>query len=404
MPRPSDRLANFPIPSSHCVAGLLLAAAAAASAVAQAPPPADADSSAERLRELQSQLDRQYLVPASAVNDLGFRIEWQTVVPLSPASRLSDLFPRGNAVFAVDDRNLLSRLQSDRGSLVWQSPVGEAIAPIRFLFRVVGEGRDQLFAVSDFAIHVVDAANGVGESRQGLERSLGTPPAVYDPYIIFGTRAGQVVWHQFEVGYQWRANSMPGSVSAAPLLVGDQIFAVGSTGAILALDAASSRRVWDKQLVSGVAAQPAAAEGLLLVPGLDHYLWAFEAATGRTVWSYFTQSPLATSPLVVGDAVLQFVPTEGLVCLDLMPTDRIDGVVRWRSPEARGTPIGRHRGRLLLWDEPSRTLRSVELSSGRLVSTIPLPKVDRVVSSGGDRPDLLFANRDGSVMRIAPQP
>lgn len=396
MPLPTDRSAPLP------AAALLAAAATAMPLFAQAPPAGEMDA-AERLRQLQEQLDRQYLVPASAVNDLGFRIDWQTVVPNSPGAGLREIFPRGNAVFTVDDRNLVSRLQIDRGSMVWQAPVGEPIASIQAIFRVTGEGRDQLFAVSDFAVHVVDTANGVSESRQGLERSLGTKPAVFGPYLIYGTRAGQVVWHQYEVGYQWRANSMPGSVAAEPLLVGDRLFAVGSTGAILALDAASSRRVWDKQLVSGIAAQPAAAEGLLLVAGLDHYLWAFDMANGRTAWSYFTQSPLATSPIVIGDAVLQFVPSEGLVCLDLMPADRIDGSVRWRSPEARGTPIAQHRGRLLLWDAGSKTLRSVELSSGRIVSTVSLPKVDRIASGGGEGAELIFGSRDGTLMRIVPQ-
>ncbi len=396
MPLPSDRSAPLP------TVALLAAAATAMPLFAQTPPAAEVDAT-ERLRQLQEQLDRQYLVPASAVNELGFRIDWQTVVPTSPNAGLRGIYPRGNAIFTVDDRNLLSRLQSDRGSMVWQAPVGEPIASIQALFRVTGEGRDQLFCVSDFAVHVVDTANGVSESRQGLERSLGTEPAVFGPYLIYGTRAGQVIWHQYEVGYQWRANSMPGSVSAGPLLVGDRLYAVGSTGAILALDAGNARRIWDKQLVSGIAAQPAAAEGLLLVASLDHYLWAFDLTSGRTVWSYFTQSPLATSPTVIGDAVLQFVPSEGLVCLDLMPVDRIDGSVRWRSPEARGTPIGQHRGRLLLWDADSKTLRSVELASGRIVATIALPKVDRIAPAGGDGGELLFGSRDGTLMRIVPQ-
>ena len=71
------------------------------------------------------------------------------------------------------------------------------------------------------AIHVVSYASGAAESRQRVERTLYTPGTLFGPYLIYGSRDGQVIWHQYEVGYPWRGNSLPGSVSAEPLIVGD---------------------------------------------------------------------------------------------------------------------------------------------------------------------------------------
>lgn len=407
MPCPAP--ARLPATRRGELAALRLAAAAgvlaivASGAAAQQRPSAASDPATERLRQLQAEVDRNALVPMAALQQLGFRADWQTQVPNSRGGTLQQVHARGDSIYTVDSRNLVSRVWIDRGTVVWQSPVGEATAPIEALFRVTKPGSDEIYGVSGFAIHVIDGANGIVQARQGLERGLGTLPTVVGPYMIYGTRGGHVIWHQYEVGYPWRANSLPGSISSRPLLDGDRIYATSSTGAVMAMDAASTRRVWERQLVDGVAAMPAAGDGLLFVAGTDQHLWAFDMGSGRTVWSYFTESPLTTPPTVVGDSVLQFVPGEGLVCLQANPTDRISGVVRWRNPEGRGVVIGTHRGRVLLWEAPTRTLRGVELATGRTAFAIELPRVDAIAPEGGEGGGLLLFRGDGTIIRLLPQ-
>jgi hypothetical protein len=388
-----------PVSGIAAFAGSLALVAAAAAQTATA----SGDPATERLRQLQAEVDRTSLVPMAALQQLGFRVDWQTRVPNSRGGTLRGVHARGDSIYAIDSRNLVSRVSLDRGMVVWQSPVGEASMPIEAVFRVTRPGSDEIYAASSFAIHVIDGADGSTQARQGLERGLGTPPTVVGPYMIYGTRSGQVIWHQYEVGYPWRANSLPGSISARPLLDGDRIYAVGSTGAVMAMDAASTRRVWERQLVDGVVAAPAAGDGLLFVAGTDQHLWAFDMGSGRTAWSYFTESPLTTPPTALGDSVLQFVPNEGLVCLAANPTDRISGVVRWRNPEGRGVVIGSHRGRVLLWEAAARTLRGIELATGRTAFSIELPRVDAIAPEGGEGGGLLLFRGDGTIIRLLPQ-
>jgi len=391
-------------PGSIVALGVLVGGLASGSAIAQRTDVDDvAERNRERLERMQQALDDRSLFPPSRLREFGFRTDWQTEVPTSPGSTLDALFQRGDSIYARDTNNLLSRVTRDRGEVLWQSPVGSPRDELIDIVRIRRDDGEEVVAIGRLEIFVLDDANGITDRRQEIERTLYTSGAVFGPYFIYGTRNGQVIWHQYEVGYPWRGHSLPGSVSAPPLVVGDLVFVVGSTGRILALDAASTRLVWEKQLIAGIEGRPAHADGVLLVAGRDQYLWALDASTGRTIWRYFTESPLTTSPVADGDSVYQFVPTEGLVKLALRPEGRIDGDVQWRSPEARGRILGRRDGRLLLWDQSARILRSVDVGSGDVVAQVDLPKVASVFAEGFEDPALHFLAADGTVMRIVPQ-
>ena len=389
--------------SVETLAAASLAAIVASSALAQAPGSGVSEENRRRFDELRERLDAGSLVPPSSIASFGYRPDWQTNVVRSPGSVLVDGFATADALFVHDSNNLLTRIGLDRGDSIWQSPVGDATDEVLEVFRVKDQGRDDVLVVGRLAIHVVAYTSGAAESKQKVERTLYTPGTLFGPYLIYGSRDGQVIWHQYEVGYPWRGHSLPGSVSAEPLIVGDLLFAVGSTGRILALDASSTRLVWEKQLVAGIDARPASADGLLFVAGRDQYLWAFEAESGRTVWRYFTESPLVDAPVVAGDAVYQWIPTEGLVKLAIRPVDRIDGKVLWKQMEADGRIIATHADRLVIWASQSRTLKFVDTATGAIVDRLELPRVRSVVTEGFDSPAMAFISEDGTVMRIVPQ-
>lgn len=389
--------------SVETLAAASLAAIVASSALAQFQGSGVSDENRRRFEELRERLDAGSLVPPSRIAGFGYRPEWQVNVLRSPGSMMVDGFATADALFVHDSNNLLTRLGLDRGDSIWQSPVGDATDEVLEVFRVKDDRRDDVLVVGRLAIHVVAYSSGAAESRQKVERTLYTPGTLFGPYLIYGSRDGQVIWHQYEVGYPWRGHSLPGSVTAEPLLVGDLLFAVGSTGRILALDAASTRLVWEKQLVAGIDARPASADGLLFVAGRDQYVWAFEAQSGRTVWRYFTESQLVDAPVVAGDAIYQWVPTEGLVKLAIRPGDRIDGKVLWKQMEANGEIIATHAGRLVMWESGSRTLKFVDTMTGEVVDRLELPRVRSVVTEGFESPAMSFISEDGTVMRIVPQ-
>ena len=133
--------------------------------------------------------------------------------------------------------------------------------------------------------------------------------------------------------------------------------------------------------------------------GEDQYLWALDRDTGTTVWKTFFESPLLSSPVLIGERLFMQVPSEGLVCfeafrrtpwtacaLDLRPR-------RARSSDsaATGSPgVGR----------PNKILTTVDAKRGGVVEIVSLPRVARIVTTAPVDGDLYASSKDGRLTRL----
>jgi outer membrane protein assembly factor BamB len=191
-------------------------------------------------------------------------------------------------------------------------------------------------------------------------------------------------------------------------MVGTDGIAVASQGGtVLLLDAKSAGRMWGDKVFDGVSAPLTAGGGFVFVAGEDQYLWAFSARDGRVAWRYFTESELDTQPVhavatINGEqrgVVLQWIESEGLVCLEADPGDTIEGKVIWRIEGARGNAVGRIGEGIVLWDGDARVLRVVDASLGAVTRQVDLPQVKDLRMIG----DVIYANGDdGRLLRLDP--
>ncbi len=372
----------------------------------------DADRDAD-LAARRAELDARYAFGPTAARTLGYRIAWQTTIA-SPVIRV-DVF--AGDVYALDTGNRLTRVDRVTGSQVWTTTacdgndkvwgVTPGLPPFDALPWGQNDG-DRLYVTTDPVIFEIDHATGAVVGRQDLEKIPSTDVTRYGSYIIFGTRGGQIVWHQYLVGQEWRANQLRGPIVATPTMVGTQSIAVASQGGtVLLLDAKSAGRMWGDNVFDGVSSPLTAGGGFVFVAGEDQYLWAFNARDGRVAWRYFTESPLDTQPVHVvttidgasRGVVLQWVESEGLVCLEADPGDTIEGKVIWRIADARGAAIGRIGEGVVLWDGDARVLRVVDAGLGAISRQIELPQVKDVQMVG----DAIFATADdGRLVRLDP--
>jgi hypothetical protein len=188
----------------------------------------------------------------------------------------------------------------------------------------------------------------------------------------------------------------------APLLIGNYVIAIGSDGRIVALDASSAVGIWDKRLLADVVAPPATGGGVVYIAGRDQYLWAIDARTGRSEWKYLAEAPLESPPAVIADRVYQSIPERGLHCFEARPANAPGGKIVWMAPSVRGNVFGRYRDRLLVWDEPSRTMTVLELERGGVVTSLSLPQV-HLLQAEGPSGAVVAAGDDGRVIRLVPR-
>jgi outer membrane protein assembly factor BamB len=371
----------------------------------------DAERDAE-LAERRAELDARFVIGPTAAREMGYRIGWQTTIS-APIHRF-DVF--AGDVYTADTDNHITRVDRANGSQVWSITANDpndhiwGITPGMPPHDGLPWGQnasDRLYVTTDPVVFEIDHATGAILGRQDLEKVPSTDVIRFGSYLVFGTRMGQIVWHQYLVGQEWRANQLLGPIVATPTVVGNSNIAVASQGGtVLLLDAKSAGRIWGENVFDGVTTSPTAGGGYVFLAGKDQYLWAFDARNGRVAWRYFTESPLDTSPIHVpttnaeGGVVLQWVETEGLVCLAANPGDTIEGKVLWRLPEARGEGLGIVAGdRVAIWDGDARVLRIVDVANGAVAKTIDLPQVSQIRMVG----DSIYATGDdGRLSRLDP--
>lgn len=393
---------------------ILLATLASLPAVSTAVMAQDGEANQDRkLAERRQQMDRAYTIGPTAARSMGYRITWQSSMD-SPLKRMDIVGPD---VYVIDHRNVMTRIDRANGSPVWSATaadlndtvwgVTEGMTPVNGLPWGQNED-DKVYVTTDPVIFVLDHATGAVVGRQDLDQIPSTDVVRWRNYLIFGTRHGRVVWHQYMVGHEWRANQLAGPIVSKPTLVGGNRLAVASLGGnVLMLSAKSAGRIWGDKTFAAVQAPMTAGGGMVFAASDDQYLWAFDADRGDVRWRWFTESKLDTQPTYVvvqtpegnQGRVLQWVDSQGLVCLEADPENSIEGKTIWTIPDAKGEAIGLIGKQVALWDESKRLLRMIDPAQGVVVDTISLPKVKILTMHD----DVIYATcEEGRVIRLDP--
>lgn len=342
-------------------------------------------------------LESEYLIGPNIARQLGLRIEFQTRTHPEAHSGIKLMSIQDDAVFLLDGVNFLTRLRRNDLQRLWRLPVGGPVDEIQGI--TYQPASERVFLTADSHLLVLDDDTGSMIDKQKFDRIANTPPVVFGSFFIYGARNGQVVWHSYVVGHQWRAYQVSPTMRVRPILVGEMVIATGSDGRIMVLHAPSAAGIWDKRLLNEVVAAPTAGQGLLYVAGTDQYLWAIDIATGRTSWKYLAEAPLMSSPVLIDRQLYQQIPGQGLVCFEAYPVDSPGGEILWTAPEVHGNVIGRVGSRLFVWNAGQRRLKIVEVARGGVIDTADLPRV-RHLFMDTTAGEIFAASDDGRVIRL----
>jgi len=149
--------------------------------------------------------------------------------------------------------------------------------------------------------------------------------------IALDPGTGETLWEQRWSEPDARLNRQYGpGPHSTPLVVAGRVFAVGALGHLAALDAASGRPLWSKELIDelggtlmdrGYAPSPIAWRDTVIVPvgGSGHAVMAFRQSDGGVVWGSQDFGNAPASPLLIevgGEPQLVVFMAAGLAGLD----------------------------------------------------------------------------------------
>ena len=151
----------------------------------------------------------------------------------------------------------------------------------------------------------------------------------------------------------------------APAIDGNRVYAAGPHGDVLALDLATGRHLWQKQLKLALSGGPGAGNGLVLVCSSGGTVVALAASDGAERWRVDLNSELLSAPFITPDvAVVRTVDGK------LYGLETASGKTRWVTDQQvprltlRGTSRPVVAGDLVFAGFDNGRLMAVTLSGG----------------------------------------
>jgi outer membrane protein assembly factor BamB len=344
-------------------------------------------------------LDARYVLGPATADDFGYRIVWQTEPLATRDAQLQVMNATADSAWFGDSAGSIVRIRRDNGETVWRSSTYQGTDRMLSLDYLPSEHHDNVYVVTELASVALDATTGNLIRKTRFGQLPACAPAVFGPTMIFGTNTGLASWFQYSSGYNWRSTTLGGHVTAPITIAGELALAGSTNGSVMAMDASSAGIRWTRKLSAGVEAPIAADNQACYVASLDQSLWAFDISNGRVLWQYFTQAALTNPPVRIADGLYLQIPGEGLVSFNPLPNEKPEGEVRWKS-KAPGNVIARVGTNLMAWDAASRTLSSVAVSNGRVVTQVSMPKVESIKFVPAIDGDMFLASKDGLVERL----
>ena len=225
----------------------------------------------------------------------------------------------------------------------------------------------------------------IGSGFSGISEGAGraftaASDGAADFVIAFDPKSGQETWRA-RIGDTYRGHdgSKDGPIST-PAVDGQRVFIVGPRGLLLALDAASGRRLWSHDLkaeygapdpVYGFGTSPVVSGAHVIVQAggaREHNLLAFDRASGALAWSaHHAGSTGYSSPVL---ATVGGLPQVVIAASDkVLAVSPADGALLWSHAipaqgEPSRAPLVLPDGRVLVPTWTDATMLQVERKDG----------------------------------------
>jgi len=105
-------------------------------------------------------------------------------------------------------------------------------------------------------------------------------------------------------------------INLQPTIHGDRLFAADRKGRVVALDAASGKRLWTTETDAAIAAGPGTGEGLVVVGTSDAEVIALDAGSGDSRWKVEVSSEVLSVPRIDLDRVIVQTADGSIAALD----------------------------------------------------------------------------------------
>ena len=115
---------------------------------------------------------------------------------------------------------------------------------------------------------------------------------------------------------------------AAPLVVGDTVYAANNDGTLYVLKLATGEKVWSLHISKELWGAPVTDGNLVFVTSLDHFLYAVDPVAQKVIWKVDLGGSAPDSPAISSDGKTLYI---GSFAKKIFAVDIATGSVRWTA-------------------------------------------------------------------------
>lgn len=293
-----------------------------------------------------------------ALSRLDLDIQWNGVVPLAGAEKVTELSIDQGMLFAQTSLANFYAYDAESGRYLWNAHLGRAAT------------NAEPASVNGFAVYVTNSNKLIALDRKTgreiwkveLTHVPSSATIADNERVMVGTEEGKMETFDARTGaIKWNmaANAR---IDSRPLLAGKLVAFASEDSKVYVSRIDMAKLIW-RFAAGGPIVAPLSSHGTrtLLIPSTDKTLYAVDLYSGESIWSFATGAPLRSEPIVV-DNDIYVVNSEGI----LSEIDAETGQSRWTISTLGGRLIAVSEHKLYL-ESHDDDLFIVDRVSGKII-------------------------------------
>jgi outer membrane protein assembly factor BamB len=333
------------------------------------------------------------LVTARTARELGnYVVSWQAPLALKEKNKPMHFEVLGSRIVSIETGNYVSVIDSSDGQVIWRNTVGHPQEHLTAPRRV---GR-ALVVCSNTRSYVYDIEQGRLATSYPLQLKVaGTTPVLHNKLMIHGSATGTIFAQDMDHGRVHWKYDLRAPTATSLFLSGGALIATNEVGEMAAFSPSTGILQWRVRAFKRInAATPSPTSPLIYAASEDMSLYAWDRNNGALRWRNFYDKPLRRAPSVLGEVVLLYVKSRGLIALNAFT-----GKELWVRPDLHDSqPLMTRKGSLYLHRPGSMLL--INPKDGMTVRKVPLPKVHRVRVDKVMDGNIYLQNNDGRITKL----
>lgn len=293
-----------------------------------------------------------------SLSRLNLEMQWNTVVPLTSAEKLTELSIDSGLLFAQTNSGNFYAFDAETGRSLWSAH----LARVTTKAEPASVNSTMVFVTNSNTLFGIDKVSGREVWKQRLPDNPSSSTIADDRMVLVGLQSGKLVAHEAATGKELWNFQTNQAITSRPLIT-SKVVALASEDKKVYLTKAEQTKLYWRFATGAPVVAPLSSHGVrtLIVASTDNNVYGIDLFSGKNLWTFASGSPVKQEPLVADDDVY-IVNDQGV----LSSIAAANGGVKWSISTLGGRLISVSKDRVYL-ESHDDDLFVVDRATGKFI-------------------------------------